>query len=233
VILAQAESRSLQQGHAPSLRESLRLDAAEVDAGGQGLATGVPADPTLIMATGLPMFVHLQDAYMSAAEPADRGAEFGFMHAGVVYLISPNGGIMRAMRLRLALATLVLMAATAAQAQIAHGYSNVFVLDTVTALDDAGSPPPATAFLSIYPNPFNPRTTIEFSLAEAGVVELAVFDLHGRLIRELDNEYRSAGRYRVTWSGQDGAGHVVPAGAYFFKLIAAGESRTAKVTMVK
>ena len=113
---------------------------------------------------------------------------------------------MRAMRLALTVATLVLLTTTAVQAQIAHGYSNVFALDMVTAVDDGGSPPLATALTSIYPNPFNPQTTIEFALAEAGIVELAVFDLRGRLIRKLDHEYRLAGHYQVTWSGQDGAG---------------------------
>jgi len=140
---------------------------------------------------------------------------------------------MRAMRLALTVATLVLLTTTAVQAQIAHGYSNVFALDMVTAVDDGGSPPLATALTSIYPNPFNPRTTIEFALAEAGIVELAVFDLRGRLIRKLDHEYRLAGHYQVTWSGQDGAGHSVPTGTYFCRLIAAGESQTAKVTLAK
>jgi hypothetical protein len=129
--------------------------------------------------------------------------------------------------------TLVLLTATAVQAQIAHGYSNVFVLDTVTAVDDGESTPLLTTFLSIYPNPFNPQTTIEFALAEEGVVELAVFDLQGRLIRLLDHENRSPGRYQVTWSGQDGEGRSVPTGAYFFRLIAGGESQTAKVTLIK
>ncbi len=140
---------------------------------------------------------------------------------------------MHAMRLAFTVATLVLLTTTAVQAQIAHGYSNVFALDTVTAVDDGRSPPLATALTSIYPNPFNPQTTIEFALAEAGIVELAVFDLRGRLIRKLDHEYRLAGRYQVTWSGQDGAGHSVPTGTYFCRLIADGESQTVKVTLAK
>ena len=140
---------------------------------------------------------------------------------------------MRAMKLVLTVTTLVLLAASAIQAQIAHGHSNVFALDTVTAVDDGGSRPLATALTSIYPNPFNPHTTIEFTLAEAGIVELAVFDLRGRLVRKLDHEYRAAGHYRVTWSGQDRSGRGVPAGAYFCRLIAAGKSQTTKVTLAK
>ncbi len=140
---------------------------------------------------------------------------------------------MRTMRLVLTVVTLVLLTATAIQAQIAHGYSNVFALDTVTAVDDGGSPPMATVLMSIYPNPFNPQTTIEFALADAGVVELSIFDLRGHLIRKLDHEYRAAGHYRVTWSGQDRSGRSVPTGAYFCRLIAAGKSQTVKVTLAK
>jgi hypothetical protein len=140
---------------------------------------------------------------------------------------------MRAMRLTFTSVALVLMTAAAVQAQIAHGFSNIFALDTVTAVDDGESPPLLTTFLSIYPNPFNPQTTIEFALAEESVVELAVFDLQGRLILLLDHENRSPGRYQVTWSGQDGEGRSVPTGAYFCRLIAGGESHTAKVMLVK
>jgi len=137
------------------------------------------------------------------------------------------------MRLTLIVMTLVLTTTTVVKAQIAHGYSNIFVLDTVTAVDDGYSPPLTTALTSNYPNPFNPQTTIDFALAEAGVVELAVFDVRGRLIRELGLEYRPAGRYQVTWSGLDGAGHTVPSGTYFCRLIAAGESHTAKMMLAR
>ena len=140
---------------------------------------------------------------------------------------------MLVLRRVLVIATLVLVMASTVQAQIAHGYSNVFALDTVTAVDDGSDLPPAAALQSIYPNPFNPQTTIEFALVEGGVVDLSIFDLRGRLIRKLDHAYRAAGHYRVTWSGQDRSGHGVPSGAYFCRLTAAGESQTAKLTLAK
>ncbi len=78
---------------------------------------------------------------------------------------------------------LLLAAGTTAEARVSHGYSDIFSLDTVTAVDDQNGPPQANAISTIYPNPFNPRTTIEFELAEAGQIELAIFDLRGRLVR--------------------------------------------------
>ena len=140
---------------------------------------------------------------------------------------------MRAVGLVLTVTMLALLTASTAEAQIAHGYSNLFALDTVTAVDDGGSPPSATALTSIHPNPFNPRTTIEFTMAEAGFVDLTVFDVRGRLIRRLDREYRPAGSYQVTWSGQNEAGRGVPNGTYFCRLIAAGTSQTIKMTLAK
>ena len=140
---------------------------------------------------------------------------------------------MRISRLLLIAASLLLLTAPTAQAGIVHGYSNIFALDTVTAVDDGGSPPQATALTSIYPNPFNPQTTIEFALAEAGAVELAVFDLRGRLVRVLDRESRLAGHYRATWSGRDDAGRVMPTGTYFCRLVTSRGTQTEKLTLAK
>jgi hypothetical protein len=73
-------------------------------------------------------------------------------------------------------AAALLLASATAQARVSHGYSGIFSIDTVTAVGDgASAPPPATTLATIYPNPFNPRTTIAFELAEAATIELAVF----------------------------------------------------------
>ncbi len=54
-----------------------------------------------------------------------------------------------------------------------------------------------------FPNPFNPTTTISFSLPEASRVHLAVYDLQGRLVAELVNGYRQAGLQEVTFDASD------------------------------
>jgi hypothetical protein len=130
-------------------------------------------------------------------------------------------------------AFLMLMTASTAIAQIAHGYSNVFTVDTVASVDGEESPPLVTALISIYPNPFNPLSTIEFELAESGSVELAVFDLRGRLVRVLDRESRSRGQYRTTWNGRDEDGRAMPAGTYFCRLVTSGGAQTMKLTLVQ
>ncbi len=140
---------------------------------------------------------------------------------------------MRSSRILLIAAAFLVLSFSTAHAQIAHGYSNVFAIDTVTAVDQGDIPPQATAVTSIYPNPFNPQTTIEFALAEAGAVELAVFDLRGRLIRVLDRESRPAGHYRAMWNGRDDAGRAMPTGTYFCRLVTPQGTQTEKLTLAK
>ena len=69
-----------------------------------------------------------------------------------------------------------------------------------------------------YPNPFNPTTTIRFSLAEESAVFLAVYDLRGRRVRNLVNEPRLPGTYTVVWDGTDDSGQIVASGVYLYSL---------------
>jgi hypothetical protein len=64
-----------------------------------------------------------------------------------------------------------------------------------------------------YPNPFNPVTTIEYSLPAAGKVSLSIFDLQGRLVKELVQEEQRAGNYKYAFNGANYA-----SGVYFYKL---------------
>lgn len=141
---------------------------------------------------------------------------------------------MRRLRILCLGLALVLLTEATAQARVSHGYSQIFSLDTVTAVDDdASGPPQATILSAIYPNPFNPRAAIEFELAEAGPIELAIYDLGGRLVRVMDSGSRSAGRYQATWDGQDNEGRAVPSGAYFCRLSTAQGSQTGKLTLAR
>jgi len=77
------------------------------------------------------------------------------------------------------------------------------------------------------PNPFNPVTSIRFSLSAAGEVRLCVYDLKGRAVRELFKGEKGAGQHEVVWRGRDNAGAVVPSGVYFYRL-EAGERVVSK-----
>jgi hypothetical protein len=141
---------------------------------------------------------------------------------------------MRTTKLVLMTVGLGLLAAAPAQSRVSYGDSQVFSLDTITAVGDGDSAVPAvTALSAAYPNPFNPRVTIAYQLAAAGPIELAVFDARGRLVRVLESGWRSAGRHRANWDGLDATGRAAPAGTYLCRLTGAHGTRTLKLGLAK
>lgn len=84
------------------------------------------------------------------------------------------------------------------------------------------------------PNPFNPRTTIKYSLAQQGRVTLLVHDISGHTVRVLvDGEMIGSGRHEVIWDGLDSAGGQVASGVYFYRIEALGVSETKRMTLMK
>lgn len=83
------------------------------------------------------------------------------------------------------------------------------------------------------PNPFNPQTTLTFTLDRTGPTELALYDVAGRRVCTLLNEQLEAGFHSATWRGVDDAGRAVPAGAYFARLRTDGGERSVKLLLLK
>jgi FlgD Ig-like domain/Domain of unknown function (DUF5122) beta-propeller len=84
------------------------------------------------------------------------------------------------------------------------------------------------------PNPFNPTTTIRFSLPASAPVVLRVYDTAGRLVRTLVDETRDAGIQDVAWDGRDDRGIGVATGVYFYRMSVAGNTTlTRKMILVK
>ena len=84
-----------------------------------------------------------------------------------------------------------------------------------------------------YPNPFNPTTTILFNLAADTHVNLAVYDISGRLMNKLVDGPLAAGEHEIVWNGKNQDGVRVASGVYFYKLNADDYSATKKMVMVK
>lgn len=107
-----------------------------------------------------------------------------------------------------------------------------FILDTQTGID--GAPQPLLlALAQNHPNPFNPRTTIEFTLPQAGPARLAVYDLSGRLVATLAAGDLPAGVHRVDWQGRDDGGRSVSSGTYLCRLRANGIELARLMMLVK
>jgi hypothetical protein len=84
-----------------------------------------------------------------------------------------------------------------------------------------------------HPNPFNPQTTIHYTLATPGRVTLTVYDATGRLVRTLLDENQPAGARDVTWNGQDDRDHAVASGVYFYKMTAGKFTETKRMVLLK
>ncbi len=93
--------------------------------------------------------------------------------------------------------------------------------------------PAVTRLLGNHPNPFNPTTTLSFSLAEAGHAKLTIYDISGRLLRVLVNKRLVAGGHDIVWDGKDDRGVSVASGLYFYKLNADNYEASDKMMMLK
>ena len=84
-----------------------------------------------------------------------------------------------------------------------------------------------------HPNPFNPTTTIRYSLAEGSRVVISIYDVSGRLVRALVSEFKKAGGYSVDWNGKDSRGNAVSSGVYFYQMKTGDVRITKKMVLLK
>jgi hypothetical protein len=110
-----------------------------------------------------------------------------------------------------------------------------FVADiNLTSNDDISMPPPVTALLGNYPNPFNPQTRISFSLSRDNTpVVLSVYNLKGQLVTTLIDSNMNKGIHNVIFSGKDRKDNSLSSGIYYYKLVTPAKSYTGKMVMMK
>ncbi|HDS74581.1 MAG TPA: T9SS type A sorting domain-containing protein [Firmicutes bacterium] len=83
------------------------------------------------------------------------------------------------------------------------------------------------------PNPFNPSTTIAFTVPEAAPVTLSIYDANGRLVRTLLKGEREAGFHEIVWDGLDNSGRAVASGMYLYRLTAGDNTAARKLLLVR
>jgi len=98
---------------------------------------------------------------------------------------------------------------------------------------DPSTPEVQTELVGNYPNPFNPETTIRFSLQNAGTVSLNVYNARGQLVRSLVNNQMASGAHSVVWNGLDDSGRGVSSGIYYYRMQAGNFNQTRKMVLVK
>jgi len=87
--------------------------------------------------------------------------------------------------------------------------------------------------LANYPNPFNPTTTISFSLTSESDVSITVYNVKGQQVKQLVNDQLSAGSHTVEWSGKDNSNKSVASGIYYYKISAGKDTAMKKMLLLK
>jgi hypothetical protein len=97
--------------------------------------------------------------------------------------------------------------------------------------------PPATgdktAITAVYPNPFNPQTSVHFTLASPVRVKIAIFDVTGALVRGLVDDSLPAGSHEARWDGRTDKGNGATSGIYFVRMVAGSHTEVRKIVMLK
>ena len=92
----------------------------------------------------------------------------------------------------------------------------------------------ATGVVSVHPNPFNPATTIELRVAQAGPVNVEIHDLRGRLVRTLFTGVMESGTRQLGWDGRDDAGRGLASGTYRVTMTTPGAPTSARsLTLIR
>jgi hypothetical protein len=100
-------------------------------------------------------------------------------------------------------------------------------------INDAFVPNPTIINLTNFPNPFNPSTTIMYTLSNVENVVVNVYNVRGQMIRMLVNEKQDLGLHSVIWDGKDMNGNDVGSGIYFTRIKSDTESQTKKMLLIK
>jgi flagellar hook assembly protein FlgD len=102
-----------------------------------------------------------------------------------------------------------------------------------TANADNNLPGLVTKLESIYPNPFNPSTTIRFQLSQAAEISLEIYNIKGQKVATLTNGHKTAGTHTAIWNGIDNSGRKASSGIYYVRLKTPKQTESRKITLIK
>ena len=105
---------------------------------------------------------------------------------------------------------------------------SVWSIERTVGITEDGGTLPLSVAIGAYPNPFNSRVRLSYALPAAGPAAVTIYDVTGRQVQSLFEGYRSAGDHEFIWDASS-----VASGIYFYRLQAAGERRTVKLTLLK
>lgn len=101
-------------------------------------------------------------------------------------------------------------------------------VEMISSVNNEVLPPSTFQLEQNYPNPFNPSTMIKFSIEKSQPVSLSIYDMNGRLVETLVNEFTARGSHNVVWNAEH-----VAAGVYLARLHADGQTAVTKMMLLK
>ncbi|MEZ5357589.1 MAG: FlgD immunoglobulin-like domain containing protein [Candidatus Zixiibacteriota bacterium] len=102
-----------------------------------------------------------------------------------------------------------------------------------SAVGDDGNVPNVFSLSQNFPNPFNPTTRIDYSLARKTEVNISVYNILGQKVNTLVSGEMDAGEHTIYWNGDDASGDAVASGIYFYKMVTNDFVKTHKMVLMK
>jgi len=112
-------------------------------------------------------------------------------------------------------------------------YVHLYVESGLVHTDDISVIPVQTEITGNYPNPFNPTTTVKFSLSEASATTIEVYNIKGEKVKTLLNESLLAGNHIVIWNGKNSTDQSVSSGVYFIRMTTDNTVSVRKTMLLK
>lgn len=118
-------------------------------------------------------------------------------------------------------------------AEIVRGGSFILAWDENFIQDRSSIVPEKAELIRAYPNPFNQRVTLEFSLGIAGFTHLGIYDIAGRLVATLIDQDLNAGAHKTIWDGSGTGRQSLPSGIYWARLESADQLHSVKLLLLR
>lgn len=113
-----------------------------------------------------------------------------------------------------------------------HGPITVFV-NLEGEQPETPTIPQQTGLRTIYPNPFNPSTTISYQLLSPDRVEISIYNTRGQIVQSFSRHHASAGNFSVLFEGKDSSGNILSSGVYYVLMTAGAHSSNQKIVLMK
>ncbi len=122
-----------------------------------------------------------------------------------------------------------------------YGFGGWYIDDILISTEnytdsEGGEIPPSDLVNKLYeptPNPFNPTTLIRFRVSNKSNVNLSIFDVSGKMVRTLIDEYMSRGEHGIRWNGRDDRGRILASGVYFCRLSIGSHTSTRRLVLIR